>query len=137
MASSKRRKESKPRTPRATEVAPAIAPVERSPAIAPVERSLAPMPPVAPVPPVPPVALVSTDRALPLSRCAALPAPLAEPLAAVATSRPVSTQERRELVARAAYQRAVQHGLGRTDPVEDWLWAEREIERRLGAQTAA
>lgn len=120
MARSKQRKESKPRTPRTTDVAPAIAPIELSPA------------------PVPAVVLIPTGRRLSLSRRVAVPAPLAATRAAsAATSRPLSAQERRDLVARTAYLRALQQGLGRTDPVEDWLWAEREVERRLGAQSAA
>jgi len=44
---------------------------------------------------------------------------------------PVSEEERRRLIAEMAYQRAKLRGFNGGDPVEDWLVAEREINRLL------
>ena len=43
----------------------------------------------------------------------------------------ISPDEKERMIANAAYFRAVQRGLGHTDPVEDWLNAEAEIENAL------
>ncbi len=43
----------------------------------------------------------------------------------------VTREQRRRLIAQAAYQRAVRAGLGTTDPLADWLHAEREIDAQL------
>lgn len=43
----------------------------------------------------------------------------------------VSVEERRRLIAEAAWNRAVARGFTDGDPVSDWLAAEREIEARL------
>jgi Zinc-ribbon containing domain/Protein of unknown function (DUF2934) len=43
----------------------------------------------------------------------------------------VSAQERQRLIAEAAYYRAVNRGFDGGDPVDDWLAAEREINRLL------
>lgn len=43
----------------------------------------------------------------------------------------VSTEERRRMIAEAAYYRAERRGFAGGDPVEDWLTAEAEIEGRF------
>jgi hypothetical protein len=43
----------------------------------------------------------------------------------------VSVEERQRMIAEAAYFRAMQHGFGNGDPLDDWLAAEREISRLL------
>lgn len=43
----------------------------------------------------------------------------------------VSLEERQRMIAEAAYFRAMQRGFNGGDPVDDWLIAEREIERQL------
>jgi len=45
----------------------------------------------------------------------------------------ISQDEKQRMIANAAYFRAVQRGLGRTDPVADWLAAEAEIESAIEA----
>ncbi|MDI1434971.1 DUF2934 domain-containing protein [Polyangium sorediatum] len=74
--------------------------------------------------PPPPVAAAPAHEA---------PAVIDEDLKAPAASerRPISIEERRRLIALTAYRRAETHGLGTTDPVEDWLVAEREIDAML------
>lgn len=67
------------------------------------------------------------------------PAPAAEPAAidedskapAASERRPISIEERRRMIALAAYRRAETIGFGKTNPVEDWLVAEREIDAML------
>lgn len=39
----------------------------------------------------------------------------------------VSSDQREQMIAEAAYYRALQRGFSGGDPVEDWLQAEREI----------
>jgi hypothetical protein len=73
----------------------------------------------------PPPAPPSTPEAIPESG----------PVARTTTA--PAGHDRQELVARMAYFRAERLGFGCTDPVEDWLWAEREVERMLAAQSAA
>lgn len=52
--------------------------------------------------------------------------------AAPATAAAVtSPEERRRMVAEAAYYRALQRGFSGGDAIEDWLAAEREIDERL------
>lgn len=46
----------------------------------------------------------------------------------------VSVEERRRLIAEAAWNRAVARGFTNGDPVTDWLAAEREIEARLNGR---
>jgi hypothetical protein len=43
----------------------------------------------------------------------------------------ISADEKQRMIANAAYFRAVRTGLGRTDPVQDWLAAEAEVEKAL------
>lgn len=43
----------------------------------------------------------------------------------------ISEKERRRLIEVAAYHRAERHGFGQTNPVEDWLIAEQEIDDML------
>ncbi|RMG29381.1 MAG: DUF2934 domain-containing protein [Gammaproteobacteria bacterium] len=43
----------------------------------------------------------------------------------------ITPDERRAMIAEAAYLRAEARGFQGGDPVEDWLIAEREIDRRL------
>ncbi|MHB8622522.1 MAG: DUF2934 domain-containing protein [Sulfuricaulis sp.] len=45
----------------------------------------------------------------------------------------ISSDERQRLIAEAAYFRAMQRGFNGGDPIDDWLSAEREINRRLSA----
>jgi hypothetical protein len=61
------------------------------------------------------------------------PAPLAAaPAAPTAAERPgVDAGERRTLIARIAYTRAQRAGLGHSDPLQDWLSAEREVDAML------
>jgi hypothetical protein len=47
-------------------------------------------------------------------------------------ARPVSTEQRRQLIAEAAYFRALSRGFAGGDPVADWLDAEREVNQALG-----
>ena len=44
---------------------------------------------------------------------------------------PVSAEDRRRMIAEAAWHRAVARGFTNGDPVSDWLEAEREIDSRL------
>lgn len=46
-------------------------------------------------------------------------------------SQQISSEERRRMIAEAAYFRAVQRGFNGGDSLDDWLAAEREINRRL------
>ncbi|RYI99507.1 MAG: DUF2934 domain-containing protein, partial [Acetobacteraceae bacterium] len=46
----------------------------------------------------------------------------------------VTAEQRRRLIAQAAFERAQRHGLGTTDPFVDWLHAEREVDARLSAR---
>lgn len=47
--------------------------------------------------------------------------------------RTITNDERQRLIALAAYFRAQQAGFGKTNPVEDWLLAEREVDAMIGA----
>jgi hypothetical protein len=58
------------------------------------------------------------------------PAPLARGMASV------TPEERRSMIARAAFRRAEQGGIGRTDPLHDWLSAEREVDASLGLRAS-
>jgi hypothetical protein len=51
--------------------------------------------------------------------------------------RPVGPQERQRLIAEAAYRRAEQRNFTAGDPLDDWLQAEREIDRSLGESRSA
>ena len=68
-----------------------------------------------------------------LAPAPAEPAAIDEDSKAPAASerRPVSIEERRRLIALAAYRRAESIGLGKTNPLEDWLVAERQIDAML------
>ena len=46
----------------------------------------------------------------------------------------ISQQERQRMIAEAAYFRAMQRGFSGGDPLDDWLVAEREINRQLPRQ---
>lgn len=48
-----------------------------------------------------------------------------------ASAASVSPEERRRMIAEAAYYRALRRGFSGGDPVTDWLAAEREINERL------
>lgn len=59
---------------------------------------------------------------------------LREEPASVTTTVPrrtISNDERRRLIALAAYYRAQHVGFGKTNPVEDWLVAEREVDAMM------
>ncbi len=43
----------------------------------------------------------------------------------------VSAKERERMIAEAAYYRALERGFAAADPLDDWLAAEREIDRAL------
>lgn len=45
---------------------------------------------------------------------------------------PISTEQRRQLIAEAAYFRALSRGFAGGDQVADWLDAEREVDQSLG-----
>ncbi len=49
----------------------------------------------------------------------------------VVERRTISSQERRRLIAMAAYYRAQRVGFGKTNPVDDWLLAEREVDAMM------
>ena len=49
----------------------------------------------------------------------------------MATARKVSSGQRRQMIAEAAYFRAEQRGFNGGDPVEDWMAAEAEVDARL------
>lgn len=130
MTSPKRQKASRTTPSRAKDTAPAILPTD---------VVAAPAPAAIPLP---------TGRRLMLAKRhsepppAPAPAPEAAPesgtLASVrGASMSTNGDERQQLVARVAYHRAERLGFGRTDPVEDWLWAEREVARMLAEQSAA
>ena len=58
--------------------------------------------------------------------------PKAQSPAASATSTSANSEdERRRLIAEAAYFRALERGFAGGDPVQDWLEAEREVMQRL------
>jgi len=50
---------------------------------------------------------------------------------AASDRKPISREERRRLIELVAYRRAERLGFGKTNPVEDWLVAEREIDAML------
>lgn len=54
----------------------------------------------------------------------------------VAARRTISNDERRRLIALAAYYRAQRAGFGKTNPVEDWLLAEREVDAMMASGNA-
>ncbi|HRI67317.1 MAG TPA: DUF2934 domain-containing protein [Polyangium sp.] len=45
--------------------------------------------------------------------------------------KPISSEERRRLISHAAYHRALRIGFGKTNPVEDWLLAEKEVDAMI------
>ena len=47
------------------------------------------------------------------------------------TTLTISAEERRRMIAEAAYYRAERRGFVGGDPIEDWLTAEAELEGRL------
>jgi hypothetical protein len=49
----------------------------------------------------------------------------------------LSENERRRMVAEAAYYRALQRGFAAGGEVDDWLAAEQEVEQRLASRTGA
>ncbi|WP_170319299.1 DUF2934 domain-containing protein [Polyangium spumosum] len=83
--------------------------------------------------PPPPVALAPAPAPTPEA-----PATIDEDSRAPAASerRPISMEERRRLIALAAYRRAETIGFGKTNPLEDWLVAEREIDAMLAGEIA-
>lgn len=57
-------------------------------------------------------------------------APIQEP------RRVISSEERQRLISLAAYYRAQRTGFGKTNPVEDWLLAEREVDAMIASGNA-
>jgi hypothetical protein len=53
------------------------------------------------------------------------------PAAANVKRRTITNDERRRLISLAAYLRAQRVGFGKTNPVEDWLLAEREVDAMI------
>lgn len=47
------------------------------------------------------------------------------------TKTTITSEERRRLIALAAYYRAERKGFGKTNPVEDWLLAESEVDAMI------
>ncbi|MHB8347779.1 MAG: DUF2934 domain-containing protein [Acidiferrobacterales bacterium] len=47
------------------------------------------------------------------------------------TALAISAEDRRRMIAEAAYYRAERRGFAGGDPIEDWLTAEAEIEGRI------
>ncbi len=82
--------------------------------------------------PTPVVQAALTPAAQARSTAQSAPAVQAAPTAV----RSCSTDELRSLVAQLAYLRAERMGFGRTNPTEDWLWAEQEVTRRMQARAA-
>ena len=88
-------------------------------------------------------ALVAASELMPLLTPSVASTAPSRPAAAVtgtsvpavpAPPRPaVTPEQRRRLIAQAAFERAQRHGLGTTDPFVDWLHAEREVDARLSA----
>jgi len=143
VTSSKRQKASRTKTLRATEPASAALPAAPAAAMAsaviplPTGRRLmlakrqSEAPTAAPHAPTPGPSIPSA----PALRSTRAPTAPTLPTTRTAPTAP-TIEERRQLVAKLAYFRAERLGF-RTDPVEDWLWAEREVERMLSAQSAA
>ena len=52
-----------------------------------------------------------------------------------ASRQPVTQEERRKMIAEAAFIRSRERDFPGTDPVGDWLEAEREIDRKLAGGT--
>lgn len=50
---------------------------------------------------------------------------------AVARAPSITSEERQRLISLAAYYRAERKGFGKTNPVEDWLLAEREVDAMI------
>ena len=50
---------------------------------------------------------------------------------AVEKRRAITNDERRRLISMAAYYRAQRAGFGKTNPIEDWLLAEREVDAMM------
>lgn len=48
---------------------------------------------------------------------------------------PLSTEQRRQRIAEAAYFRALSRGFEGGDPVADWLDAEREVDKSLASES--
>lgn len=53
-----------------------------------------------------------------------------------APGRSIDADKRREMIAYAAYMRALKRGFESGDPTEDWLEAEREVDERLSARAS-
>jgi hypothetical protein len=73
-------------------------------------------------------AATSPGAAKPLAVAEPKPAPRAEPKAAPRA--PISREERHRMIAKVAYAHAERAGFG-SDPLLDWLSAEREIDSML------
>jgi len=69
----------------------------------------------------------TTKAASPTSRSRAAKMPAAEMAAALS----VSAEQRRAMIAEAAYLKAAERGFSGGDPVADWLDSEREVDALL------
>jgi hypothetical protein len=82
-----------------------------------------------------PTILTNTETSEPVLEAAPIEV-LLEELAQVAPKvqerRTITPEERKRLISMAAYYRAQRAGFGKTNPVEDWLLAEREIDAMIG-----
>lgn len=77
------------------------------------------------------VAAAEEKTEAPFAAEAAIPKEPAPP-----TRKPISPEERRRLIQLAAYYRAERIGFGKTDPIENWLVAEREIDALVSTPSA-
>jgi len=83
--------------------------------------------------PAAPVATTASERVLDVAPIEVLQDKPLPATPVVEPQRTLTNEERRRLIALAAYDRAQRTGFGKTDPVEDWLLAEREVDAMMAA----
>lgn len=76
-----------------------------------------------------------SKKASPSKKASAAPTAKEKPTSkpAASSQRTTSADDRRRMIAEAAYFRAQQRGFMQGDEINDWLDAEREVDLRLGA----
>jgi len=74
-----------------------------------------------------------TPKAPPVVEIAPTPEP---PCEVAAQGVEISPEQRRKMIAEAAFRRALACGLGKSDPLNDWLCAEREVDSMLASHAA-
>lgn len=72
---------------------------------------------------------IEVQAAVPIEVLPEVEAPAA--LVKEETKPAITSDERRRLISLAAYYRAERKGFGKTNPVEDWLLAEREVDAMI------